>query len=85
MQTITPEKQVLWASSSPRVWANETFALAKSASTRYCVMHDGSCDRLSELSTITNEYIEANKPIVREQLQKAGARLAYILDAALGD
>ena len=26
MQTITPEKQALWASSSPRVWANETFA-----------------------------------------------------------
>jgi hypothetical protein len=29
-------------------------------------------------------YVEANTPIVREQLQKAGVRLAHILDAALG-
>jgi hypothetical protein len=27
METITPAKQALWAGSSPRVWANETFAL----------------------------------------------------------
>jgi hypothetical protein len=86
MQTITPEMQVLWASSSPKDWANETFALAKAPSTRYCVMHDQSCDRPTEkLLTITNEYIETNKPVVREQFQKAGVRLAYILDAALGN
>jgi hypothetical protein len=29
-------------------------------------------------------YIQANAPIVREQLQKAGVRLAHLLDAALG-
>jgi S1/P1 Nuclease len=29
-------------------------------------------------------YVEANTPIVREQLQKAGVRLAHMLDAALG-
>ena len=29
-------------------------------------------------------YVEANTPIVREQLQKAGVRLAHVLDAALG-
>jgi hypothetical protein len=28
-------------------------------------------------------YIQANAPIVREQLQKAGVRLAHMLDAAL--
>ena len=87
MQTITPEMQALWANSSPRDWANETFALAKAASTRYCVMHDRSCDPLFEKKrlTITNEYIETNKLIVGEQLQKAGVRLAQILDAAFGE
>lgn len=86
MQTITSEKQALWGGSSPRVWANETFALAKAPSTRYCVMHDQSCDRPTEnLLTITNQYIEANKPVVREQLQKAGVRLAHILDTAFGN
>jgi hypothetical protein len=29
-------------------------------------------------------YIQANTPIVREQLQKAGVRLAHLLDAAFG-
>jgi hypothetical protein len=86
METITPEKQARWASSSPSVWANETFALAKAPSTLYCVMHDQSCDQPTEkLLTITSEYIETNKPVVREQLQKAGVRLAHILDVAFGN
>jgi hypothetical protein len=29
-------------------------------------------------------YVAANTPIVREQLQKAGVRLAHLLDGALG-
>jgi hypothetical protein len=29
-------------------------------------------------------YVVANAPIVREQLQKTGVRLAHLLDAALG-
>jgi hypothetical protein len=86
MQTITPEKQALWASPSPRIWANETFVLAKAPSTRYCVMHDQSCDPPADKTlTITNEYIETNKPVVREQLQKAGVRLAHLLDVAFGN
>jgi hypothetical protein len=85
MKTITPEKQALWTKSSPRDWANETFALAKAPSTGYCVMHDQSCDRLTDPLTITNEYIETNQPVVREQMQKAGVRLAHILDAAFGN
>jgi hypothetical protein len=29
-------------------------------------------------------YVAVNTPIVREQLEKAGVRLAHMLDAALG-
>jgi hypothetical protein len=29
-------------------------------------------------------YVAANAPIVKEQLQKSGVRLAHMLDAALG-
>jgi S1/P1 Nuclease len=83
IETTTPERQALWAGSSPRAWANETFALAKAPSTRYCVVHDQSCDPPDDkLLTITSEYIETNKPVVREQLQKAGVRLAHLLDVA---
>jgi hypothetical protein len=33
---------------------------------------------------INQAYIEANVPVVKEQLQKAGIRLAHLLDEALG-
>jgi hypothetical protein len=86
IQTITAEKQALWSSSNPRAWANETFNLAKAPSTRYCVVHGQSCDPTTDqFLTITTEYIETNKPVVREQLQKAGVRLAHILDEAFKD
>jgi hypothetical protein len=86
MEAITPEKQAQWADSGPKDWANETFALAKAPSTGYCVMHDQSCDRTAvDQLTITQTYIDTNKPVVREQMQKAGVRLAHILDAALGN
>jgi hypothetical protein len=81
--TITPAMRVQWLDASPRDWANETFAIAKAPTTRYCVMHGQSCDLSGETLTITTEYSEANKPVVREQLQKAAVRLADILDKAL--
>jgi hypothetical protein len=34
--------------------------------------------------TIDAAYVAGNVPIVREQLQKAGVRLAHLLDAAVG-
>jgi hypothetical protein len=33
--------------------------------------------------TIDAAYVQANAPIVREQLQKGGVRLAHLLDSAL--
>jgi hypothetical protein len=85
MATITPAMQAQWTSSSPRDWANETFAIAKANTTRYCVMHGPSCDPSGESLTITIAYLESNKLVVREQLQKAAVRLADILDTALGN
>jgi hypothetical protein len=85
MATVTPDMLIQWANSSPRDWANETFAIAEALTTRYCVMYGQSCDPLSESMTITTEYLESNKLVVREQLQKAAVRLAHILDVALGN
>jgi hypothetical protein len=65
--------------------ANESFAIAKAPTTRYCVMQGQSCDPTNESMTITTEYLETNKPVVREQLQKAAVRLAHLLDTALGN
>jgi hypothetical protein len=36
---------------------------------------------------VTNQsaYLETNEPVVKEQLQKAGVRLARLLDVAFGN
>ena len=35
--------------------------------------------------SIGADYLDANEPVVKEQLQKAGVRLARILDVAFGN
>jgi hypothetical protein len=84
MKTITLTKSESWNRSTPMDWANESFAIAEQAQTKYCVRQGASCDQPTGKVTIDAAYVAANAPIVREQLQKAGVRLAHMLDAALG-
>jgi hypothetical protein len=83
LATLKPEQAKLWASSKPRDWVNETFAVAEATATGYCVRHGNSCDPVGGEITITAGYEKENIPVVREQLLKAGVRLAYVLDIAL--
>lgn len=48
-------------------------------------MRADSCDMPSNSVAIGAEYLEANEPVVKEQLQKAAVRLARALDVALGN
>jgi S1/P1 Nuclease len=84
MKTITPAKIESWPLSAPKDWANESFAIAEQAQTKYCIRQGASCDQSAGKVQIDSAYVAANVPIVREQLQKAGVRLAHLLDAALG-
>jgi S1/P1 Nuclease len=84
MQSITPVKVQSWTQTEPKDWANESFAIAEQTQTKYCTRQGASCDKPAGKVTIDEAYIQANAPIVKEQLQKAGARLAHMLDAALG-
>jgi S1/P1 Nuclease len=85
MKSITPAKIEEWTHSDPADWANESFAIAERPGTKYCVHQGASCELPSPAKVkIDAAYVEANTPIVREQLQKAGVRLAHLLDAALG-
>jgi len=84
MKSITPAKIEKWTHSDPKDWANETFAIAVRPQTKYCVEQGGSCNLQPGSVKVDAAYIAANGPIVREQLQKAGVRLAHLLDAALG-
>ena len=84
MKTITSARIESWTHSAPMDWANEFFAIAEQAQTKYCIRQGASCDQPSDKVKIDAAYVAANTPIVREQLQKAGVRLAHLLDAVLG-
>jgi S1/P1 Nuclease len=84
MKTITPARIERWTHSEPMDWANESFAIAEQTQTQYCVRQGASCDQPAGKVTIDAAYVVANTPIVRGQLQKAGVRLARLLDDALG-
>lgn len=83
VQAITPEKKAQWVASTPKEWANESFAIARKPSTGYCIINGSTCDRSMASVTISEEYLKANEPVVKEQLLKASVRLAYLLDSAL--
>jgi hypothetical protein len=82
LQGITPELEAQWNASGPRDWANDSFTISETVKTAYCQMHGLSCDPVGQAVTIGAEYLEVNAPIVTHQLQKAGARLAHLLDMA---
>jgi len=83
--SITLAQSQMWRQSGPRAWANESFEITESVQTKYCVMHGNSCDQPTGTVKIDQTYIDRNVPIVKEQLQKAGVRLAALLDRALGE
>jgi len=84
MKTITPPQIERWTRSKPMDWANESFAIAEQARTEYCIRQGASCDQPSGKVKIDAAYVTVNTPVIREQLQKAGVRLAHMLDVALG-
>jgi nuclease S1 len=85
IESITPTMMEVWTATEPLDWANESFASAKDAKTRYCVQQPNSCDLQPGTVTIDSIYVAESTPVIRERLQKAGVRLAYLLDEALGN
>ena len=69
--------------SSPTDWANESFAVSERPTTRYCHFVGSFCEPDVSPLRIDRAYVEANAPVIREQLAKAGIRLARLLDDAL--
>jgi hypothetical protein len=84
MKTITPARIESWNHSNPMDWANESFAIAEQARAEYCIRQGASCDQPSGKVKIDAAYVTVNTPVIREQLQKEGVRLAHMLDVALG-
>jgi hypothetical protein len=84
LKSITPAKIESWTHSKPMDWANESFAITEQAQTKYCIRQGASCGQPQGKVKVDAAYVAANTPIIREQLQKSGVRLAHLLDSALG-
>lgn len=82
LASLTPAMRTQWSASRPRDWANESFAIARHAETKYCVQQGRRCERAGGSVDIDAAYVRDNAVIVRERLARAGARLAHLLDSA---
>jgi hypothetical protein len=91
---ISAEQRAEWRPYSPIEWANESFQIAISPATDYCVQKQGACwyssdnmmlDQGEEWRnlTITAEYLQLQAPIIELRLQQAAIRLAQLLNQSL--
>jgi S1/P1 Nuclease len=75
--SITPAEVQEWGSSGPVLWANESHALAVGA---YALL--GTPVAEAEI-TVPESYVAAERPVIELQLERAGIRLAHVLNAVL--
>ncbi|HEY1341815.1 MAG TPA: S1/P1 nuclease [Bryobacteraceae bacterium] len=77
-QAVTPDRMAVWSRGSVEDWAEEGHQIAKTAI--YAKLPPGP---KSEPAPLGDTYFGFAAPIVEEQIEKAAARLAYVLNAAL--
>ncbi len=73
---ITEKQAKAWATGAPRAWALECWKVARE------VVY-AAIPPAGDPPVITEEYIATAEPVVDEQIQKAGVRLAAALELAL--
>ena len=80
--TITPADKARWERGDLNGWATESYGVAKS--TVYRLNPPPGCDRDAAPIALPTGYDEAARTAVAQQLQRAGVRLALVLNRALG-
>jgi hypothetical protein len=74
---LSPDQVKAWqASTTSKDWVNETLAVTLAVSKQQAF--------LKVNDTVDSAYVSSRAPTVRQQLQKAGVRLAAVLNRALG-
>lgn len=76
---ITPREARAWSWGGPADWANESFDIAKRAI--YGPLR--GTDREEGSIQLPDNYLIHERPLAAEQLEKAGVRLAMVLNAVL--
>jgi nuclease S1 len=75
---ITPQERRAWSQGGPAAWANESFAIAK----RGIFGPLRGAGESGELAALSSDYAVRERPVAARQLEKAGVRLAMVLNAA---
>ena len=76
----TPEGRQEAMRGTVEDWATESLLAARAA---YNVPETGQ--RLKPGQKLGDRYVEANLPVVRQRMYRAGVRLAHVLNEALGE
>ncbi len=90
---ITDGQRSRWSRSTPRRGASESYRIARSPGTGYCVRKDGACRYSAGRQTLADSdpqrvlavddpYLDRAKPVVEARLKRAGIRLADALNRA---
>jgi hypothetical protein len=79
--TITPAQKRAWEKGDARAWALETFAVGKA--TTYSIKTTPGCDPNVAPITLPDGYEALARQTIALQLQKAGVRMAKVLNDAL--
>lgn len=91
---ISDAQRVAWRTGTLADWATESYRITRMPELQYCIHKDGrccypespTCERQTDAKAtvaLGNGYLDAQAPLVRELLQKAGVRLALLLERAL--
>jgi hypothetical protein len=94
---ITDAERAQWRQGTLLDWAEESYAVTRKAETKYCLMKGDSCcynrrscenragrstnEQTKRLMRLPHSYVDAEVATVKEQLKKAGVRLAAVLEA----
>lgn len=79
---ITPGRVKAWSAGNTRAWAMESFAVAKTVV--YDLPSRPTCDEHGGV-TLSSGYRRRAEAMAREQVEKAGVRLAGVLSEALAN
>jgi hypothetical protein len=79
---ITPENKAAWEKGDPQTWALEGFDIAKNVV--YTIGSKPGCTRDSSPLSLPPGYDQTARDTAAVQLEKAGVRLAAVLNGALG-
>jgi hypothetical protein len=93
---ITDAERTKWRSGSPSEWAEESYTITLTPAVEYCnkkadaccYPKGDTCERNGSGKAtlhLHDSYLDAHSDAVETQMKKAGVRLAWLIEQALGE